>query len=54
MSYLCTVKNETAYEDARYGVSKATKRRIKDNETAFHGEALTPESEGTKKYQNNE
>jgi hypothetical protein len=46
---------ETADGDRRYGVSKATIRRIKDNETAFHGEALTPESGGTtKKDQNNE
>jgi hypothetical protein len=43
------MKIETAYEDPRNGGSKATKRRIKDNATAYHGEALTPEFGGTTK-----
>ncbi|MBR5395451.1 MAG: hypothetical protein IK144_10290 [Bacteroidaceae bacterium] len=30
----CSVKNETAYGHPRNGVSKATRRRIKDSQTA--------------------
>lgn len=43
------MSNETTYEHLRDGVSKATKRRIGDSATAFHGEALTPEIGGITK-----